>query len=196
MIGQAKIDVSVFQKPKEGNSCCGDSYFFVETEKHFICALADGLGSGVYAMESSRIVMDIIKRNHTISVEEIVNLSNQMLIGKRGVVLGVLKIDFTMNTYSFWSIGNIGIITINKDREKVRNIPIAGYLSGYRRPIKVKSYKLEKGTTFIMYSDGVEDKELSPCFYTNKNVKLITKAFELTSEKQRKDDTTLIAMRY
>ncbi|MCM3742267.1 SpoIIE family protein phosphatase [Oceanobacillus luteolus] len=193
---QPKVQVSVFQQPKEGNTFCGDSYFYNETEDHFICAIADGLGSGEYAMESSQAVIDIIQENNHVGVEELVLKSNEILFGKRGVVLGILKIDFNSESYSFSSIGNIGIMTVTDGNIKKRNIPNNGYLAGYKRHIKVQNYKLQKNTTFIMFSDGVQDKELSKSFFIDNDVKRITKAYEMTSDKNKKDDTTLIAMRY
>lgn len=125
-MGQSNVFVSVYQQPKQGNTFCGDSYFYNETEDHFICAIADGLGSGEYAMESSQAVIDIIKENNHVSVEELVRKSNEILYGKRGVVLGILKMDFRSEVYSFSSIGNIGIMTVTDDRVKKRNIPNTG----------------------------------------------------------------------
>jgi len=191
-----KVDVSVFQKPKKGNFHCGDSYFYTETENEFICALADGLGSGEFAKESSQIVIDIIKSNVHSTVEQLVKTCNTQLLGKRGVVLGILKLDFQTRVSTFSSIGNIGIMYITNDKKKKRNIPNSGYLAGFKRPFKVMNQKLEKDMNFIMFSDGVLDKELSQCFFANEDVDSITKSYELMSEKDRHDDTTLIAIRY
>ena len=193
---QERMLVSVYQKAKKGNAYCGDSYFYTETKDEFVCALADGLGSGEFAMESSQAVIDIIKENKHASVEELVQKCNKILLGKRGVVLGILKINFNTEMYSFSSIGNIGIMTLANDNKKTRNIPKSGYLGGFKRPIKVVNYKLQKGTSFIMFSDGVKDKELSQCFFKEKDVDSITSAYAQTTEKDRADDTTLIAMRY
>lgn len=193
---QAQVLVSVYQKSKNGNALCGDSYFYAETEGGFICALADGLGSGERAMESSQTVIDIIKANKGASIEVLVKKCNDALMGMRGVVLGILKIDFPAQTYSFSSIGNIGMMTITKDKKKKRNIPSAGYLAGYKRNLKVVSDKLQKGMKFILFSDGVEDRELSHCFFTEDDVDYITRSFADMTEQKRKDDTTLIAMHY
>jgi len=195
-MGQEKIHVSVFQKAKKGNVYCGDSYFYTETKDEFVCALADGLGSGEFAMESSQAVIDIIKENNHTSVEEVVQKCNRVLVGKRGVVLGILKINFNTEMYSFSSIGNIGIMTMTNEKKKTRNIPKSGYLGGFKRPIKVVNHKLQKGTTFIMFSDGVEDKELSQCFFKEKDMDSITSSYAQTTGEIRADDTTLIAMRY
>lgn len=191
-----KVKVSVYQKPKKGNYACGDSYFYAETENEFVCAIADGLGSGDFAKESSQVVIDVIRRNIYTTVEQLVKQCNKVLLDKRGVVLGILKLDYNAKMYSFSSIGNIGVMTITKDKKKKRNIPSAGYLAGYRRPFKVVQERLETETNFIMFSDGVIDKELSQGFFTGKDMNSITKTYELTSDKVKHDDTTLIAMRY
>src|SRR5690554_6076169 len=104
------MQVAVYQKPKKGRYYCGDSYFYLETENEFLCAIADGLGSGEYAMESSQIVIDIIRKNGNKPIDTIIKQCNEQLFGKRGTVLGVLKIDFRTRVYSFSSIGNIGIV--------------------------------------------------------------------------------------
>lgn len=196
MSSENKVAVSVYQKPKKGNYQCGDSYFYTETENEFLCAIADGLGSGEFAKESSQTVINIIKSNIHATVEQLVKVCNTELQGKRGVVIGILKLDFKNKIYSFSSIGNIGIMSITDDKVKKRSIPNAGYLAGYRRAFKVMTKKLESNMSFVMFSDGVLDRELSQCFFLNKDVESITKAYEQTSDEIKADDTTLIAMRY
>ncbi|RDW17181.1 indirect negative regulator of sigma-B activity [Oceanobacillus arenosus] len=191
-----KVDVSVFQKAKKGNYCCGDSYFYAESDTEFICAVADGLGNGEFAKESSQIVIDIIKENINISVEQLVKLCNKRLQGKRGAVLGILKINFKERMYTFSSIGNIGVISIMNNKKKKRNIPNTGYLAGIKRTFKVERGNLEPGMCFIMFSDGVSDKELSQDYFTYDDVHRITDTFALKSFEARDDDTTLIVMRY
>ncbi|MFC4559889.1 SpoIIE family protein phosphatase [Virgibacillus kekensis] len=191
-----KVDVSIFQRAKKGQYYCGDSYFYKETDNEFVCALADGLGSGEFAKESSQIVIDIIKNNADAKVERIIKKCNEELTGKRGVVVGILKMDFVGREYSFSSIGNIGIMTIPKNGRKRRNIPNAGYLAGYHRPFKVVTNKLEDEMNFIMFSDGVTDNDLSQAFLLNREVEQITKVFEYRNQEARNDDTTLIAIHY
>lgn len=193
---EKKVKVAVYQKGKEGTNCCGDRYFYKETAHGFICALADGLGSGQYAEESAQIVIDTIKDNPFATDEALVNECVSRLWGKRGVVLGILKLDFKTDTYSFSSIGNIGMIKVMNDKKRHRHIPWAGYLAGYKRKLKTTEGKLEYGMNFYMFSDGVTDKELS--FSTlNKDVDEAIKTFKcISSESIRMDDTTFIAMGY
>lgn len=191
-----RVQVAVYQKAKNGNFHCGDSYFYIETETEFVCAIADGLGSGEFAKESSQIVIDIIQNNMHATVEQLVKRSNEQLFRKRGVVLGILKMDFTSGRYSFSSIGNIGVMTITSEGKKKRNIPSAGYLAGYPRPLKVVTDKLEANMNFIMFSDGVTDVELSRKFLLNKDVNNITSTYAHLHGESQNDDTTLIAIRY
>src|SRR5699024_10385072 len=72
-----KVQVAVYQKAKSNNYYCGDSYFYTETENEFVCALADGLGSGEFAKESSQAVIDIIRNNINANVEQHVKKSKQ-----------------------------------------------------------------------------------------------------------------------
>ncbi|WP_077702495.1 SpoIIE family protein phosphatase [Virgibacillus dokdonensis] len=193
-MGQVKV--SVFQQAKTGNYYCGDSFFYEETNREFVCAIADGLGSGEIAKESSQVVIDIIQNNIHASIESIIKECNQQLQGKRGVVIGILKLDFQAEMYSFSSIGNIGVLTITDHQHKKRNIPNAGYLAGFHRPFKIVREKLLPDMVFIMFSDGVTDRDLSQKYLLTKNVQEITETFKCLASENRSDDTTLIAMHY
>ncbi|MGM8212444.1 SpoIIE family protein phosphatase [Virgibacillus sp. W0430] len=190
-----KVQVSVFQQPKKENVFCGDRYFYKNTDEGFICALVDGLGSGEEAQESADIVIRIIKKNVDVTVEDLVKRCNEQLMGKRGVVLGILKINFPEKMYTFSSIGNIGVMTVT-ETEKKRSIPSAGYLAGYKRKIKVVSEKLEPQMIFFMFSDGVLDKELSQSYFIDSDISKVTEVYAALSKEKRDDDTTLIAIRY
>lgn len=191
-----RIRVSVYQKAKKGNYYCGDSYFYAETEKEFVCAIADGLGSGEFARESSQIVIKIIENNLQANVEQLMKLCNKQLFRKRGVVLGLLKVSFASGTYSFSSIGNIGMLTVSSEGKKKRSIPNTGYLAGYPRPFKVTNGQLEPRMNFLMFSDGVTDADLSKTFMVYRNVDEITTTFADMHGESKNDDTTLIAMNY
>ncbi|MFD1067137.1 SpoIIE family protein phosphatase [Oceanobacillus locisalsi] len=196
MISGKYVDVSVYQKSKKGNHFCGDSYFFIEEDQLFLGVLADGLGSGENAKESSQAVIDIVKQYKHQTVKEIIDLCNKQLVGMRGAVMGILKIDFIDQTYTFSSIGNIGIIILEQGCKKKRNIPSSGYLGSRYRGVKVMTEKLSDGTNFIVFSDGVKDKELSAYYFTDYNVERITDLYAQNIDNTRQDDTTLMAIRY
>lgn len=191
-----RMHISVYQKSKVGNYYCGDSYFYQESDERFICALADGLGSGEVAKQSADVVMDVIEKNQFASFTEIVKLCNQALVGKRGVVLGLLSLDFREGTYTFSSIGNIGIMTVAADGSKNCNIPSSGYLGVHARPGKVVQGTFLTDTVFVMFSDGVGSRDLAHSFFQKKDVDRITDLFSDYIEEDRPDDTTLVVMKY
>lgn len=97
MIQQAeRVEVATYEKPKKGNYHSGDSYFYIETEEHFLVALSDGLGSGEVAKESSQTVIDVIRRNVHRPLDDMLEQCNAALFGNelRGCVLGILPIGF------------------------------------------------------------------------------------------------------
>lgn len=191
----SKVQISVYQKEKPGSPFCGDRYFYEETESGFICALADGLGTGEFAEESAEIVIDIIKNNPEATPNEIMITCNKQLHGKRGVVLGILKLDFITNIYTVSTIGNIGIVFIH-NKKKQHHIPTGGYLAGTKKKFKVEHGQLKDDMHFIMYSDGVSDADLNPCIMHEDVREIISAYDEATKLRERRDDTTLLAIRY
>ncbi|HLS60754.1 MAG TPA: SpoIIE family protein phosphatase [Virgibacillus sp.] len=191
-----KVNVAVYERAKGTNITSGDSYFYQEADDTFICAIADGLGSGQFAKESSEIVIDTIKNNPDLSDRELAHLCSEQLVGRRGVVLGVLRLDYQDKTFAYSSIGNIGLVTMTPDHVKNRNIPHRGYLAGYRRDFRQMEGMLEPGMVFIMFSDGIADVDLSQKYFLNQNVQEMIRNFTTINKEARSDDTTLIAMRY
>lgn len=196
MITFQKLRVASYQQEKEGNDYCGDSYFFSESDHGFICVIADGLGSGKVASESSQTVIDVIKSDLNISDVTLVRKCVQRLAGKRGAVLGILRLNYMNKKYTYSSIGNISLITAMDQKQRIRTIPRPGFLGNYERPLKVVEGNLEENMRFLMFSDGVTDQELAKLCLFDENVDKIIETYTYISDEIRKDDTTLIAMRY
>ena len=191
-----KICMATYQKEKTGNDFCGDSYFFSEKDDGFICVIADGLGSGETAGESSQAVVDIIKNNVNISDEALVKKCVQKLSRKRGSVLGVLRLDYEKQTYTYSSIGNVSLVITTDSKQRTRSIPRPGFLGNYERKLKMIEGDLKEEMGFIMFSDGVTDQDLAKLCLFDENVDRMIETFSHSIDEVRKDDTTLLAMRY
>src|SRR5690625_7481887 len=111
----------------------------------FTCAVADGLGSGESDKAPAQIVTDIIKNNPRSTDKQLVKLCNEQLVGRRGVVVGILRLDFITQHFTFSSIGNIGLVVVTNDKKK-RNLPERGYLAGYERSLGVMQGSDRKST--------------------------------------------------
>lgn len=195
-ITEDAVNIATVQLTKAGNRCSGDALLLQETEEGYICALADGLGSGELAQQSAQAVIEVIQDNLTIQADELLAKCNVALEKRRGVVLGILRLDYKNKEYHFLSMGNIGLIVHDPERKRRRYIPQPGYLAGYKRPHKEEVARLEPGMNFLMFSDGVLEKELSQVFMREKNVDTVVRLYTDLYGKERADDTTLIALHY
>src|SRR5699024_9271625 len=108
-----------------------------------------------------------------------------------------LKMNFDEQRYSFSSIGNIGVMTITNGERK-RMIPSTGYLAGFQRPFKKVIGNIEPEMTFLLFSDGVTDRDLSQRFLLSTNGNMAELSQQLTAYQQDRgiDETTLVAMHY
>ncbi|KWW12672.1 phosphoserine phosphatase [Peribacillus simplex] len=171
---------------------CGDDYFFLHTKEYFVCVLADGLGSGKYAYESSHAVIEEVKRNHELDVESLMAVCNQVLIDKRGAAVSILKIFYEKNEFVYSSVGNIRFFLYNPKVDKlVYPLPVTGYLSGRKQKYRTERYKYEPDAKFILYSDGLELKGAKSFLKRQAPIELNAKSI-LESSPATADDTTFI----
>lgn len=101
------IQTLVYQLNKEGKSICGDSFFMKADDKELICAVADGLGSGSLANESSAAIKDLVENYASEDVESIIERCNQAMKNKRGATASILKINFEQRQFTYCSVGNV-----------------------------------------------------------------------------------------
>ncbi|MFI8496005.1 PP2C family serine/threonine-protein phosphatase [Peribacillus butanolivorans] len=192
IIREEKIEVLVSQSSKNGMIYCGDDYFFLHTKEYFVCVLADGLGSGKSAYESSHAVIEVVKRNHELDVELLMEVCNQVLIDKRGAAVSILKIYYEKNEFVYSSVGNVRFFLYNPSVDKlVYPLPVTGYLSGRKQKYRTQSFKYEPNAKFIIHSDGLELKGaksyLKRLVPIDKNARCILESSPATA-----DDTTFI----
>lgn len=149
-----KVHVLSYQTSKKGKDLCGDSFFYTSTEDYFLCVLADGLGSGEYANEASKAVIDVIRENHSLSVEELMELSNQILIKKRGAAVCIFKVDYSSQTFVYSCVGNIRFFLYSPSGKLTYPLPVTGYLSGRPQQYHTQSFIYEENAKFLVFSDG------------------------------------------
>jgi len=152
---QKRTKLAIYQQSKNGNDYCGDAFFFKETADYFICALADGLGSGQEAYRSASHVMEMIRRSHDKEVDELITASNEMLKQGRGVVLTIFKVNFRTSVITYSNIGNITFRLLLPSGEVIQPIPTRGFLAGKKRKILKEIFHYEPNSLFTMYTDGI-----------------------------------------
>lgn len=141
---------------KGGNAHCGDTYFFVQDDTSFVCLLADGLGSGRFAYESSYAALEIVEREwKRESIEGMMDLINKAMFQKRGAAVALFKVDFETKTFDYTCVGNIRFYLYGPDGKLTYPLPVTGYLSGRPQRYRMERFVYQPGSKFLVHSDGV-----------------------------------------
>lgn len=150
------LEVFVYQEAKEGNNECGDTYFTFMNENYFLCAIADGLGNGPIARQSSEIIPIILAEYHNETIDELLLRCNKLMVNKRGAAVAIVKVDFSQKTIEYSCVGNIKFYMTRKDDSKmVYPLPVMGYLSGRPQKLRTQKYDYKPDDLFLLHSDGV-----------------------------------------
>ncbi|WP_019244116.1 MULTISPECIES: PP2C family serine/threonine-protein phosphatase [Bacillus] len=191
-IKNEKLELSIKQVAKNDAPFCGDSYFYIIEEDYFICVLADGLGSGEFAYESSQSVIDVVKEYHQLELETLLDKCNRVLINKRGAAVAILKVYFNKQQFQYISVGNIRFFLLQPSSDKlIFPPPTSGFLSGRAMKFQCKTFQYEPFSQFILYSDGLELKEIKTYLNRRNSIKQITNVIWNANVGQS-DDTTLL----
>ncbi|MFJ7978626.1 PP2C family serine/threonine-protein phosphatase [Peribacillus sp. JNUCC 23] len=152
-----QFELCAFQSSKNGEIYCGDDYYIAHTDEYLLCVLADGLGSGEFAYESSHAVIEEIMANQNKGVQALMDIGNGVLTNKRGAAVSVIKIYFDTSEFVYSAVGNIRFFLYNPEKEKlVYPLPVTGFLSGRQQKYRTQRFKYEPGASFILHSDGVQ----------------------------------------
>lgn len=190
------FEVSAFQQKKAGKDCCGDSYLIKETDEHFICAVADGLGSGRPAHEASQSAVKIIEASLGEPLDVIMTKVNEAQGGLRGVVLSMFRIDLKRKKMQFCGVGNIYLMISTEDGRMIQPLPSQGYMSG--RPLKyhVQEFDYPENGWFAIYSDGirVQSRHLGDLYelFSTADQEDIKAYIQSLMIKKTDDDMTLV----
>ena len=158
VLRDSRVQLIASQSPKQGKVLCGDDYFFEVTDRYFICVLADGLGSGEFAHESSRTVTNIAREYQREDVDSIMERCNQALHGKRGAAVAIFKVDFENNEFQYSCVGNIRFYLYPPNGKMVYPLPVTGYLSGRKQRFHTQRFTYIPASKFFIHSDGFEMK--------------------------------------
>ncbi|WP_338779506.1 PP2C family serine/threonine-protein phosphatase [Metabacillus sp. FJAT-52054] len=186
-----RVRALAFQLQKKGKVLCGDSFFMKTTEDYFVCSLADGLGSGELAHESSQAISDLVEMHHEENVEQLLIRCNQALKEKRGATVSIFKMAFADQQLSYGSIGNIRFVLYNPAGDFVYPLPVLGYMSGKPQKFKINSYSYQPGAKFIVHSDGLKISAIKSLLRDYDTVEHISDALE-SYTLDRDDDLTYI----
>ncbi|MFJ7934978.1 PP2C family serine/threonine-protein phosphatase [Sporosarcina sp. NPDC096371] len=152
------VEAYVFQEAKSGNRESGDTYFIHTEDDYFICAIADGLGSGPIARQSAQIIPKVLNEYHHESIDELLSRCNEHMVQKRGAAVAIVKVDYEQKTIQYSCVGNVRLYILRNRTKMIYPLPVMGYLSGRPQKLKMQQYEYQEGDLFFLHSDGVSLK--------------------------------------
>ncbi|ARK21384.1 phosphoserine phosphatase [Sporosarcina sp. P26b] len=185
------VEAYIYQQSKKGNKDSGDAYYIHSEEDYFICAIADGLGSGTEAKESAEIIPQVLKLYHHESPDDLLHRCNKKMLHKRGAAVGIVKVYFEQQTLEYSCVGNIRIYILQSSGQMIYPLPVMGYLSGRPQSPRTQRYPYNKNDRFFLHSDGVNLRSPKKYLQENSTPYQLYKKVEGTIEDN--DDATFIS---
>ncbi|MFA6939795.1 MAG: stage II sporulation protein E, partial [Clostridiaceae bacterium] len=155
---------------KDGEVCCGDSYYFGDIDDgNYISIISDGMGTGPQAGQESRASVELIEKltRYGFSKTTAINTVNSIMTLKftqdeKFSTVDMMSVDLYSGEADFIKVGAVPSFIKNGEKVEIiesRTLPI-GVLD--KADIDTKNKKLKQGDMIIMMSDGILD-------YNNQN---------------------------
>lgn len=152
-----KLSWGAALRPKAGQYISGDAYLVLPyADNQLLAAVIDGLGSGEAAAEAAQRAVAVLERYPTLELTELMRQADRALVGSRGAVMALLRLNADQHTAEFVGVGNVGAQVYSDLLIK----PISkNGIVGYRLPQLLRlSYTYNSGDTFVLYSDGISSR--------------------------------------
>ncbi len=180
------------QRPKVGETVCGDAFVVLPSGSITTVAVADGLGHGPMAAEAAHMFCEFVSVNRDKTLTEIMEGAHRKIRHTRGAAAVLLRIDEKHEQMKFTGIGNIDLQAISQNPIKPVSLP--GILGKRMKKILEFDYTLSDGDLLILYSDGISSR-FEAERYRRLEPEDMAKKILMEKGKQH-DDATCIVIRY
>ncbi len=155
-----RSDVAVLGRPYPGEAVSGDDAAFCRTDGALLVAVADGLGHGPPAHEASARAMQAVLADPGRDPEGVVRACDAALVGTRGAVMGVARVDFAAEALEATIVGDV-MVHRYRPREALRFTATRGMLGAAdlrRRAPRVERMPREPGEVLVLATDGLRTR--------------------------------------
>jgi len=179
----------------QGENCCGDAYLVQQDSDIGIVALIDGLGHGIEAAYAANRAVELLTQNKNLSGISSIKLLHEQLRSTRGIVLGLIIINFSANQLNYWGIGNI---QVQIRSEITCSLVSASGVVGFRLPKHLinRQYPFYPGDYLLMLTDGIQiNWEWPDALISNSGTPSQIAAFLGDNYAKSEDDTTILVIK-
>lgn len=151
------MQFSVFSRPMPGETVNGDAYFIKQMPYHLLFGVVDGLGHGPQAFAAADQALKIVEEEYRGSLHRLVEACHAGLRATRGAAMSACRVDLKAGVLEHVGIGNVETRIYGRG-EVLRPFCFNGTLGMRMETWKVLTYPYRKGTTVVMFSDGVSGR--------------------------------------
>jgi negative regulator of sigma-B (phosphoserine phosphatase) len=161
MSSYAAVDYGVAARALPGQSTSGDLHAVIPRPSGAIVAMADGLGHGYEAAIAAKVAINTLTARADLPLFDAVKCCHEALIRTRGVAICVAYLEWSDETLTWLSIGNVAALLLHPDdrggvhREHVlmRN----GVVGHRLPPLRSAIHPIRRGDLLIFATDGVRE---------------------------------------
>lgn len=103
----ARSEVAILGRAGPDDPVSGDTATVVRTDGGLIAAAVDGLGHGPAAREAAARALDVVHDASDLPLEEVITRADRELVGSRGAVMALIRIDLAAATVTHAAMGNV-----------------------------------------------------------------------------------------
>ena len=158
-MGGPELRYSGESRPLPGEQVNGDKWLVERIGDSTRAALVDGLGHGPEAELAAASAMDALRARPDLDPVSALLRCDEALRGTRGAAVSIIVIDTDRGLLRFAGIGNVEGQLRAGDQPKLL-APDRGILGQARRTPTVQELPLGSGWVILLYSDGIQHREL------------------------------------
>ncbi|OGU33665.1 MAG: hypothetical protein A2068_08980 [Ignavibacteria bacterium GWB2_35_6b] len=155
----SRVEYSVSSVAFPGQKESGDLYIIKELPEKVIIGVVDGMGHGHEAAVAAKLAVDTLEANADQSVIKLIKLCHEKLKPTRGAVMALASINYSDETLTWLSIGNVEGMLLRADSEikpSYENIFMCPGVIGYRlSQLNATIIPISKGDMLILSTDGI-----------------------------------------
>jgi negative regulator of sigma-B (phosphoserine phosphatase) len=162
MSDHAAVEYGVAARALPGQSTSGDLHAVIPRPRGAIVAVADGLGHGYEAAIAAKVAINTLTAHADLPLLDAVRCCHEALIKTRGVAFCVACLEWSDESLTWLSIGNVAALLLHADdrgniqREHVltRN----GVVGHRLPPLRSATHPIRRSDLLILATDGVRER--------------------------------------
>ncbi|BCV21734.1 SpoIIE family protein phosphatase [Moorella sp. Hama-1] len=186
-----ELEVGVYTRAREGEFTCGDACLVKDEAGIFNLAVVDGIGHGPEAARAAAAAIACLETGLDVGLENIFRRCHQRLMGTRGAVAALCRVDKKKGLWQAAVVGNILLqILAGKIVTPLTTPGILGY--NYPRRLLIDRGPYQEGDLFLIHSDGIQEGAVSPAALVNSPLPPQELARLIGEEHGRRDDDVAV----